>query len=193
MLCVSFSDRGSEFDRLIWMGIIIDNYLPFYKGKMAMRAIVIISLLMSAVYFTACGSNRLVTIDSRPQGADVIADGKKIGVTPIEILPDDVFPPRWIGTSYMVKGKLELIKPDCEPLNMEVNDYVLSQPVIKDLKCTRASKIVPAVAAEPGSSSAKTSKNDIEQRLEELQGLHDKGLISDQEYQTQRQRILSEL
>jgi len=148
---------------------------------------------MSMVYLAACGSNRLVTIDSSPQGANVIADGKKIGVTPIEIMPDDVFPPRWIGSSYMVKGKLELIKQDCEPLSMEVNDYVLSQPVSMDLKCTAQSKVAPAVAAEPGSPAKQATKNNLEERLEQLQGLHDKGLISDQEYQNQRQRILSEL
>lgn len=149
---------------------------------------------MSIVYLAACASNRLVTIDSSPQGADVIADGKKIGVTPIEIMPDDVFPPRWIGSSYMVKGKLELVKQDCEPLSMEVNDNVLSQPVSKDLKCTEQTKAAPAaVAAEPGSPAKQATKQNIEERLEQLQRLHDKGLISDQEYQTQRQRILSEL
>jgi hypothetical protein len=158
-----------------------------------MRNIFLFGLLMSLVYLTACASNRLVTIDSSPQGADVIADGKKIGVTPIEIMPDDVFPPRWIGSSYMVKGKLELVKQGCEPLSMEVNDYVLSQPVSKDLKCTEQTKLAPAVAAKPESPAKPETKNNIEERLEQLQGLHNKGLISDQEYQAQRQRILSEL
>lgn len=158
-----------------------------------MRNILLTALLVCVFYISGCASNRLVTIDSKPQGADVIADGKKIGVTPIEIMPDDVFPPRWIGSSYMVKGKLELVKQDCEPVSMEVNDAVLSKPVSKDLKCSEQSKTVPAVAAEPVSAAKQAKNANIEQRLEQLQGLHNKGLISDEEYQAQRQRILSEL
>ena len=158
-----------------------------------MHRILILGLVMSTLYITACASDRLVTIDSSPQGADVIADGKKIGVTPMKIIPDDVFPPRWIGASYMVKGNLELVKQDCEPLSMEVNDAVLSKPVNKELKCAQQSSVVPAVAAEPASSPEQKTNTNVEQRLEKLKGLHDKGLITDQEFQTQRQRILNEL
>ena len=150
-------------------------------------------LTTSMFFISACASERLVTIDSSPQGADVIADGKKIGVTPMKVIPDDVFPPRWIGGSYMVKGNLELVKQDCEPVSMEVNDNVLSKPVNKELKCTQQASVAPAVTSENASSpQPKTNKN-VEQRLEKLKGLHDKGLITDQEYQTQRQRILNEL
>jgi hypothetical protein len=158
-----------------------------------MRRIVSIGLMMSAFCFSACASNRLVTIDSKPQGADVIADGKKIGVTPLEITPDEVFPPRWIGGSYMVKGKLELNKQNCEPLSMEVNDNVLSKSLSKELTCSEQGGAVPTVEAEPGLPHAQKTKTNVEQRLEQLKGLHEKGLVSDQEYQAQRQRILNEL
>ena len=158
-----------------------------------MQRILMLGLAASTFYISACASDRLITIDSSPQGADVIADGKKIGVTPMRIIPDDVFPPRWIGASYMVKGNLELIKQDCEPLSMEVNDAVLSKPVNKELKCAQQGSVAPAAAAEVGSPPEKKLNTNVEQRLEKLKGLHDKGLVTDQEYETQRQRILNEL
>ena len=93
----------------------------------------------------------------------------------------------------MVKGNLELVKQDCEPLSMEVNDAVLSKPVNKELKCAQQGSVAPAAAAEVGSPPEQKLNTNVEQRLEKLKGLHDKGLVTDQEYETQRQRILNEL
>ena len=151
-------------------------------------------ILISSVLLMSCASNRVVKIDSTPQSARIVADGKEIGKTPLEIVADEVFPPRWIGTSYMVKGNLELIKPECEPVSMKVNDLVLSHDINQQLKCSDE----PALQARTPTKTQHEKKvmqtgDLIEKRLETLNQLQQKGLITDEEYKTQRQRILNEL
>lgn len=63
-------------------------------------------------------------------------------------------------------------------LMREIKDYIERR--IKELK-------FPTVASSPPQSSS------VESRLQQLMDLHAKGLISDEEYQQQRQRIMAEL
>lgn len=180
---------------------------------------IIIGLLASSLLLLqGCGSARKgITIDSDPQGADIFADGKKIGNTPMQIKQDDVFPPHWYGRSYMVKGLLEIKKEGCEDVSMQVNDLVLSKDIKKNLACksaaTHKAPVVemPAVkktvsqkpsvqkaapAALPAKVEAKSpakASNDIESRLNRLKDLRDRGVISAEEYSEQRKRILESL
>ncbi len=116
-----------------------------YQKKM----IIAVMLSLSLLFLQGCGSGKKgITIDSAPQGADILADGKKIGKTPMQISQDQYFPPRWYGTSYQVKGQLALQMEGCEPVSMEVNDLVLSKDIRKDLKCdTKMMQPSPAVHA----------------------------------------------
>ena len=158
-----------------------------------MRILHIWLILVSSTLLMSCASNRIVTIDSQPQGTSIIADGKEIGKTPLKIEPDEVFPPRWVGSSYMVKGKLELKKPECEPVAMDVNDYVLSNNINQQLKCS--DKLVNSThpPANPQYEKAIQPDENIAQRLEKLNQLREKNLVTEEEYKTQRQRILNEL
>lgn len=136
-----------------------------------------------------CAANRVITIDSDPQGATVLADGKQIGETPVQINPDDVFPARWYSGTYMVKGKLTMDKQGCEQFNMDVGDHVLSKDIKASLECSAAALQAPAAEGSAAKATGAAPPS-TEQRLKELQDLHDKGLISEQEYKIQRQRIL---
>ena len=149
--------------------------------------------LVSVVLLMSCGSNRVVTIDSQPQGADVIADGKVLGKTPLKIESDVAFPPRWIGGSYMVKGKLELKKSDCEPVVMKVNDSVLSNNINQKLTCSDKQVTQSNPPANSQNEKPLPTNKNITQRLEKLNQLHKKGLITDSEFKSQRLRILNEL
>ena len=130
------------------------------------KFLVPVLLSVSLVFLQGCGSGRKgITIDSDPRGADILADGKNIGKTPMEIQQDDVFPPRWYGRTYMVKGKLEIQKEGCEGFNMEVNDFVLSSDINASLKCapgmmqteTPAAPAAVGTEAQPAAPAAKSA------------------------------------
>ena len=183
--------------------------------KIAIIGILVSSLLL----LQGCGAGRKgITIDSEPQGANILADGKNIGKTPMHIKQDDVFPPHWYGRNYMVKGNLEIQKEGCEGIKMEVNDLVLSKDIKKSLKCKpgmmqptdnsvksetkQAAPVKPAanaktaVPASTGSSvPAKPSvaSDEVEKRLTKLKSLHDRGVITAKEYADQRKRILDSI
>ena len=143
-------------------------------------------ILLGSVLLMSCESNRVVTIDSQPQGASVIADGREIGKTPLEIVADEEFPPRWIGGNYMVKGNLQLKKPECESVSIKVNDSVLSNDISQKLTCSDKVDTQANTPANPVNDT-------ITQRLEKLNELQKKGLVTDEEYKTQKLRILNEL
>jgi hypothetical protein len=176
--------------------------------------ILIFGLILSSLLFLqGCGSGKKgITIDSEPQGADILADGKNIGKTPMHIKQDDVFPPHWYGSSYMVKGELEINKDGCEGYSMKVNDAVLMNDIKASLKCSpeamkaapaavkpateKPVKKSPAVPAKPASAAAPVPvavDAGIEERLTKLKSLRDKGVITAEEYSAQRKRILDSL
>lgn len=164
---------------------------------------------LASLLLQGCGLDRMITIDSEPQGAVVKADGKQVGTTPLQVNPDQVFPPRWYGTTYKVMGKLDLERDGCEGYSQEVNDLVLSKDIKATLRCAPGVKAVPKAASQTPAAvmpapmpsatapmpapAAAAVNGGIEQRLQQLKTLHDKGLITDQDYNEQRQRILSEL
>ncbi len=150
-------------------------------------------ILVSSVLLMSCESNRVVTVDSYPQGAHVIANGKDIGKTPLKIEPDDVFPPRWFGSNYTVKGKLEFKKPECELVSIKINDSILSKDISQQLTCSDKQVTQTNAPANLQNKKALPMNDNIPQRLEKLTQLHRKGLVTDKEYKTQRLRILNEL
>ncbi len=186
------------------------------------RKIILVGLLSSLLLLLqGCGSGRKgITIDSDPQGADILADGKNIGKTPMLIKQDDVFPPHWYGRSYMVKGTLEIQKEGCEGVSMEVNDLVLSKDIRKSLTCKpgmtqkapvaekpakqkpvtqmptpqRAAPVAAPTTGKPQpATKASRVEDEIEKRLSRLKGLRDRGVISSKEYTEQRKRILESI
>ncbi len=146
-----------------------------------------------------------VTIKSRPVNAEIYVDGEMIGHTPKNIDPNEVFPARWKNMTLTADGKLTLKKQGCKTYTMKVNDSVLIQGVDIALECSDAiaqeqvqqrapvAAPVQAIPAAPAPAPKKTTESAIEQRLSKIKSLRDKGVISEQEYQQTRTRILSEL
>jgi len=199
------------------------NHRVKFSSNRQQGNILIFGLILSSLLFLqGCGSGKKgITIDSEPQGADILADGKNIGKTPMHIKQDDVFPPHWYGSSYMVKGELEINKDGCEGFSMKVNDAVLMDDIKASLKCSpgmmkaapaAAEPVEKAVNDTPAASTAEpvkpaapakadstvtpkpvTMDADIEGRLTKLKSLRDRGVISADEYSAQRKRILDSL
>lgn len=152
--------------------------------------------LLLAGLMQGCGLGRMITIDSEPQGAVVKANDRPIGQTPLKIAPDEVFPPRWHGTLYAVQGTLGLERAGCRPYSREVDDLVLSRDIKVMLDCSAGASMTTGKPAAPEvrpGPAPRAGKRGIEQRLRELKRLHEQGLITDQDYNGQRQRILNEL
>jgi len=138
-----------------------------------------------------------IRITSTPAGAVAYADGAELGATPLEIVPGNHFHSGFVGFSYRYVGKLSLKKAGCETWSTEVNDAILSKDIHARLKCDPSyqppSPSVPAAGNPAGSIHDSPSGNQTIERLERIEALHKKGLISDEEYKQLRARIIEKL
>lgn len=135
-----------------------------------------------------------IMIESDPTGAKVLASGNDLGTTPTRIYPEQVFPPRIVGFTYRADGTLAIEHPGCEPYSTRVDDHLLSKDLRIELNCdptalAAATAATPAPAARPALEPA----DRIQARLEQLEKLRQRDVISEQEYTAERKRILGEL
>lgn len=138
-----------------------------------------------------------IKIISEPAGAMAYADGRELGTTPLEIVPGNDFRSGFVGTSYRYNGKLMIKKAGCETWLTEVDDAILAKDVHARLKCDPDFKPSSTSAPSAGSTSdsmlkSPTGDQTIE-RMERIESLHKKGLISDDEYKQLRTRIIEKL
>ncbi len=134
-----------------------------------------------------------IKITSDPAGAMAYADGAELGATPVQIAPGNHFRSGFVGFSYRYVGKLSIKKPGCETWTTEVNDYILSKDVHAKLKCDPNYQPAPAPAAAGATGTAAPGQDSAAERLERIESLRKKGLISDDEYKQLRARVLDKL
>lgn len=139
-----------------------------------------------------------IQITSDPSGATVMVDGVEIGATPVRIEPSKVFRAGFVGLSYRYYGKLVVKKAGCKDKVTEVNDAILAKDVHVALECDPGYRSAPAPAvtpqADPASRSPSPGRSDpYVERLERIETLHRKGLITEEEYRRLRKRIIGEL
>lgn len=149
-----------------------------------------------------------VEVTSEPAGADVYAMGSKVGVTPLTLDQDVVFPLTYPAEKQTLYGVIELRKAGCADARQGVSTRALARGIHVRLDCGEAataekpapSEMQPAPALTPvpaGGQVAPTATpketSGIEQRLRQVKDLRDKGLITEQEAQEIRRRILDEL
>lgn len=149
-------------------------------------------VLAAAAALNGCNhvvkEQRTTTIVSDPPGAAVFASGVEVGVTPLTIRPDDVFPPRFVGFEYRAAGTLSIKKPGCETYSRQVDDAVLSRDIHVKLQCDSDYRPAPSAPAR------KIQQDEsIPARLQRLEALRKQGLITADEYKQIRQKILGEL
>jgi hypothetical protein len=160
--------------------------------------IAVLSLSATAMVLQGCLSVP-INVRSDPSGANVLADGKLIGTTPMQMRADRVFPARRKGLDWHREGTLTLERTGCAPKTLEVDNELLKRSLNVDLECRPdAPAIVNAPTATSASRSAATrssvpTSGSTAERLEELERLRKKDLITDQEYRAIRKRILDQL
>ena len=166
--------------------------------RITRATIAMLSLSAIAMALQGCLSVP-VNIRSEPSGANVLADGKLIGTTPMQIRTDRVFPAKRRGLDWQREGTLTLERTGCAPKTLEVDNELLKRSLNVDLECRPdAPAVVAAPTAVPASRSAATRASmptggSTAERLEELEELRRKNLVTEQEYRSIRKRILDQL
>jgi hypothetical protein len=139
-----------------------------------------------------------VNLRSEPAGATVLANGKTIGTTPMQIYADRIFPHKRKGIGWERKGTLTLERPGCTPRTLEVDNDTLKRSLSVNLDCRPDAPAAVASDAGPARTTAATrpaarTSGATAERLEELERLRSQGLITEPEYQSIRRRILDRL
>jgi len=166
----------------------------------------LVPLAISLTLLPACSMNpfrsehtdsgkqgRIITVSSSPSGATIRANGKKLGETPLKVNIDKSFPSTWVraedyGIVYRVSGTLTIEKTGCDEYTVPVSHTAPADDINVALVCTEE---------KPTPSPAETAKpvisENMEQRLKKLDKLYRDGVISTDEYNQHRNRILDEL
>lgn len=149
-------------------------------------------ILSLMLLLPACGQTALVhadadaiTVSSEPSGASVYVMGKMIAETPAVVDLSAVYPVTYAPELQGDYGRITLKHEGCDNRIITVSSGMISNGLKAKLDCNAAEEsqvTVPASIAKP-----------VAQRLQELQALKDKGLLSDEEYQVIRNRILNSL
>lgn len=133
----------------------------------------------------AAGNNP-IKIESDPTGADVFVMGEKIGVTPLEINPNVVFPTTYPKEKESLYGKVTLKRAGCSDVTKDIDIKTTNVGLHAQLQCGDIAPVrMPKEA--PGTSQS------VEQRLQRIKDLLDKGLITEEEAKKARERVLNDL
>jgi len=153
--------------------------------------------MKSAIFFictlilllSACSGNSLapknnnISVDSQPSMSSVYIMGEMVGTTPITIDSNRVFPAVYLPQDEHDYGHVTLKHAGCADKKIRVSPRMISDGLMVSLDCSVKEEVMVEGAAEKS----------VKRRLIQLQSLKDEGLISDQEYQEIRSRILKSL
>lgn len=128
-----------------------------------------------------------ISVASEPAGATVYASGKQVGVTPIVVSQQDVFPVVYAPEQQDVYGTLLLTKDGCKDHTVRVNNAAIRKGVGVKLDCGQAN------LAKPQTGTPGTPPPPIRDRILRLNELRDQGLVTEEEYREIRGKILGEL
>lgn len=126
-------------------------------------------------------------IESDPSGAAVYVMGENVGVTPLKISQKDVFPTIYPGKKVSFYGKVTIKKAGCADFTKTINGHIIVNGLRAKLDCGNNNPAPSATGVTPQINET------VEQRLDKIKDLLNKGLISEDEAKQARARILNEL
>ncbi|MEW8497893.1 MAG: PEGA domain-containing protein [Candidatus Thiodiazotropha taylori] len=158
-------------------------------------------------------------IESEPSGATVYVMDEALGVTPLEVTQNQLYPAAYDAGKADLYGKIVIRKPACEPFSQRIKYQDFPKGLQARLNCSdgaqpskgsATAETAPApqqssqpVAAPPPEQRTKPVQStlaetqpanpSIKARLQRLDNLRSEALISEEEYQAARKRILDEL
>ncbi|MBI3479584.1 MAG: PEGA domain-containing protein [Nitrosomonadales bacterium] len=129
-----------------------------------------------------------IKIESNPSGAEVYVMGEKIGVTPIDISTKKVFPNIYPVEKQSMYGRITLKKAGCTDFTRTISSEISNNGLRAQLDCSDSKQVSAKTSDETPRSSAT-----VEQRLDKIKELLNRGLITEEEAQKAREHILHDL
>jgi hypothetical protein len=126
-----------------------------------------------------------IKIESDPSGATVYVMGEKVGVTPLKISHKDVFPNTYPKEKESLYGRVTLKKAGCSDFTKTVNAEIINVGL---LDCGDMNP-----ASSRTSRDAPRINETVEQRLDKIKDLLNKGLITEEEAKKAREHVLNDL
>ena len=162
-------------------------------------------LVTGCTGITSVPGNETLSLKSTPTSASVYIMDKKIGETPLEIGQDILYPTAYDPTKQEQYGVVVIKSDGCKAYSRRIGYRELARDIDVILECgnlqdkaatekeavaeTQSSKPAPAddIGLEPDQTKS------VKDRLMELNQLKQEGLISPQEYNAIRQRIMDSI
>ncbi len=162
------------------------------KGK----ALALFGLLLAAGCSSMGGTGNLfpsagdnpIKIESDPSGAEVYVMGEKIGVTPLHISQKGVFPNIYPKEKISLYGSITIKKAGCSDFTRTVNAEISSAGLRAKLDCGNMNPVSSGT-----SGNVSPISETVEQRLDKIKDLLNKGLITEEEAAKARERVLKDL
>lgn len=169
--------------------------------KRSGKALALFNLLLVAGCSSMGGASNLfppagdnpIKIESEPSGAEVYVMGEKVGVTPLQISHKDVFPNIYPKEKVSVYGRVTLKKAGCSDFTRTVNAEISSVGLRAQLDCGDMNPASPTTSSARTAGDAPRSSETVEQRLDKIKDLLNKGLITEEEAKKTRERVLNDL
>jgi len=156
------------------------------REKLLLSSTLIISLSACAGNSLAPKNNDKISVKSEPSGASVYVMGEKVGLTPLSVDVDNIYPVTYSQDEQEFYGKIILKHEGCSDKTVKVSTGMVSGGLKTNLDCVKDEAPEELLQVQPQVPTGKS----VKQRLQELQVLKDEGLISEHEYQDIRSRIL---
>lgn len=135
-------------------------------------------------------NNQTLTIESTPAGASVHVMEENVGLTPMQLRLERIFPLVYDNHQQPLYGKVLLKKRGCRDYLVTVSSHLISEGLRARLDCDRNSHpdLEQLRQAEPP-----TPDKSPKQRLRQLEELRKAGLITEKEYRDLRHKIMDSL
>lgn len=143
-----------------------------------------------------------LTVETTPPGAEVWIMGKREGVSPGTFPSSLIFPRQYKQEDIGLYGRVRLVKEGCESVMLPVSTQALGSRMRVKLNCAAPAPVVaqpapvmalPAAQQAPLAAPAPALPTTAKERLLRLEELRRDGLISEEEYQALRKRVLDTL
>ena len=126
-----------------------------------------------------------IPVASVPTGASIYVMGKFHSTTPSVVNLYSVHPITYNREDESLYGRIIIKHAGCQEKSVVVNSQIISKGLTTTLDCTEKTKIIPKQRDNIDKS--------VVQRLQQLQTLKDKKLISDEEFREIRIRLLDSI
>lgn len=139
-----------------------------------------------------------ILIRSEPSGAAVMALGKTWGVTPLRLRVRDAFPALYRPEQPYIGMAVHLSKSGCAEYRLPIHRRSIPDEIHAELDCdpavlveSSAKTTPPAPEAEPApAETPPANPPGVRAKLQQLEQLRKDGLVSEEEYQRLRKKVL---